>query len=186
MSLLMAELGYRVTALDISERMLGQAAAKATAHGLSLETVVGPATDPPPGPFDAVVERHLLWTTPDPVAALSAWRRSAPAGRLVVYEGIWRRDGAVARVTGWTSEVLRKLLAVPRDHHAGYDPELLAALPLAGAPSPHPLIQAVGDAGWRAIRIERLRDVEWARRIALPFALGWLESRPQFAVLAEA
>jgi SAM-dependent methyltransferase len=185
-SLLLAELGYDVTALDISPQMLTRARDKAEARGLPLRTIVGPADDPPPGPFDAVVERHLLWTTPDPGSALSAWRRVAPSGRLMVFEGIWRRDGAAARARGWASDALRKVLAVPHDHHAAYDPDLLAALPLAGAPSPLPLVQAVTDAGWRRIRIERLGDVEWARRMALPFPLGWLETRPQFAVVADA
>jgi hypothetical protein len=47
-------------------------------------------------------------------------------------------------------------------------------------------VNAVAEAGWRRIRIERLRDVEWARRIASPFPLGWLETVPRFAVVAEA
>ena len=186
MSLLLAELGYDVTALDISPQMLSRAREKADARGLSVRTVVGPATDPPAGQFDAVVERHLLWTTPDPTSALAAWLRVAPTGRLVVFEGIWRRDGTAARVRGRASDTLRRFLAVPHDHHGEYDPELLAALPLAGAPTPGPLLRSVADAGWRAIRIQRLRDVEWARRMALPFPLGWLETRPQFAVVADA
>jgi ubiquinone/menaquinone biosynthesis C-methylase UbiE len=186
MSLLLADLGYRVTALDLSSEMLDRAREKASTRGLELHTVVGAATEPPRGPFDAVVERHLLWTTPDPVAALSAWRRAAPKGRLLLFEGIWRRDGPAARVRGWASDVLRTALAVPHDHHSSYDPQLMASLPLAGAPSPVPLLQAVATAGWRRVRIERLRDVEWARRLALPATLGWLETRPQFAVIADA
>ena len=74
-SLLLAELGYRVTAVDLSPGMLARAAEKAAERGVELTTVAAPATTPPAGPFDAVVERHLLWTTPDPVAALSAWRK---------------------------------------------------------------------------------------------------------------
>src|SRR5204863_8963963 len=90
-SLLLAGLGYRVTALDLSPDMLALAEAKAGRLGLDIETVVAPATEPPPGPFDAVVERHLLWTAPDPAAARRAWRGAAP--RLVSYEGIFgQRD----------------------------------------------------------------------------------------------
>jgi SAM-dependent methyltransferase len=186
MSLLLAELGYRVTALDLSSEMLRRAEEKAARRGFPLQTVVGSATDPPKGPFDAVVERHLLWTTPDPVAALSAWRRVAPRGRLLLFEGIWRRDGLGARSREWAGDILRKILSVPHDHHSSYEPELMASLPLAGSPSPAPLLQAVASAGWRKIRIERLRDVEWARRMALPRPIGWIETRPQFAVVAEA
>ena len=76
----LAGLGYDVTALDLSPEMLSRATRKAEARRLRLRTIIGPATGPPDGPFDAVVERHLLWTTPDPVAALAAWRSLGGAG----------------------------------------------------------------------------------------------------------
>src|SRR5439155_4103063 len=146
---------------------------------------IGAAAEPPGGPFDAVVERHLLWTTPDPVAALSSWHGVAPGGRLVLFEGIWRREGPAERARGYAADLLRKMLAVPHDHHAAYDPDVFASLPLAGAGSPLPLLEAVATAGWRAIRLERLRDVEWARRMAIRLPLGWIETRPQFALVAD-
>src|SRR5205814_8988919 len=70
MSLLIASLGYDVTALDLAPAMLEVAARQTERLGLAIPTVARPAVEPPPGPFDAVVERHVLWTTPDPVAAL--------------------------------------------------------------------------------------------------------------------
>src|SRR5919108_2511239 len=96
-SLLAAELGYRVTALDLSEGMLAQARSKAERRGLDIDFVVGSSTSPPAGPYDAVIERHVLWTTPRPGEALSAWRASSPGGRLVLFEGIWGRDDLVQR-----------------------------------------------------------------------------------------
>ena len=71
LTLLAAELGHRVTALDLSEGMLSKAREKAAARGLDVEFEVGSAMAPPAGPFDVVMERHLLWTMPDSVAALS-------------------------------------------------------------------------------------------------------------------
>src|SRR5213594_1477912 len=85
LSLLAAELGHDVTALDLSEGMLAAARRKAEEQGHSISFVVGPAEDPPPGPFDAVIERHVVWTLPDPVGALRAWRTVAPAGRLALF-----------------------------------------------------------------------------------------------------
>src|SRR6476659_6093595 len=64
LSLLAAELGYTVTALDISAGMLAHATRKAAERGLDIATLVGPAEDPPEGPFDAVIERHVTWTLP--------------------------------------------------------------------------------------------------------------------------
>jgi hypothetical protein len=49
-----------------------------------------------------------------------------------------------------------------------------------------PLVRVVRDAGWRGIRIRRLRDVEWARRLQQPWPLGWLEHLPRYVLVADA
>jgi 2-polyprenyl-3-methyl-5-hydroxy-6-metoxy-1,4-benzoquinol methylase len=66
LALLAADLGYAVTGVDLSEGMLARAREKAALAEVSLDLVHGRAEDPPAGPFDAVVERHVLWTIPDP------------------------------------------------------------------------------------------------------------------------
>jgi SAM-dependent methyltransferase len=185
-TLLLAELGYRVTALDLSEAMLARARHKAAAAEAEVEFVVGAADEPPPGAFDAVVERNSLWTNPDPAGTLAAWRGvTAPGGRLLVMEGI-HGPGPARRLRDGAAGALRRLLAIPHDHHDHYDPDLVRALPLLGASSPAPLVVAVGKAGWRWARIERLRDVEWARRLLPPRAVSLMESVPLYAVAADA
>jgi ubiquinone/menaquinone biosynthesis C-methylase UbiE len=184
MSLLLAEMGYQVMALDLSRSMLARAIEKAAARNLDVDTWVAPATQPPPGPFDAVVERHLLWTLPDPIQALRAWRSVAP--RLVSYEGIFGSTSLAFRARRRAAGTLKRLLRVEHDHHAEYEADLLAALPLAGGMQPAALIGMLGEAGWTRFRFERLRDVEWARRLgATNPVLGYLESVPHFALLAE-
>jgi len=184
-SVLVAEMGHRVTALDLSPAMLAKAREKAAARGLVIATVTGPASEPPPGPFEAIVARHLMWTLPAPAEALAAWRAVAPRGRLVLFEGIFARQSLGWRARGKAANLVRTLRSVPSDHHGAYDPGLLASLPLAGASSPALLVEAVDEAGWRRIRLERLRDVEWARRMAAPVPLGLLEGVPQFALVAD-
>lgn len=186
MTLLAAELGHEVTALDLSSEMLAHARRKADDLGLDVSFVVAAAGEPPEGPFDAVIERHVLWTTPEPATVLAAWRRVAPEGRLVLFEGVWAPTDPVRRVRDAVSDVVRRLYGVPHDHHAEYDEEMLARLPLAGLGSPEPLLEAVAAAGWRAPRIARLSAVEWARSMQAPLGLGWLESRPQYALVADA
>jgi ubiquinone/menaquinone biosynthesis C-methylase UbiE len=187
MSLLAAHLGHRVTAFDISPGMLAHAKRKASQHGLALTTVVGHAEEPPAGPFDAVVERHLLWTLPDPTCALESWRRVAvPGGRLVLYEGRWGRLGRAARTRRATAELARRFMQAGPDHHSAYDEDVLSALPLAGGIDVDAAVSTVERAGWTAPRVERLREVERAYRVASPPLLGWLESIPRFAVLAHA
>lgn len=187
LSLLAAELGHRVTALDLSEGMLGVARRKAAERGVELGFVVGSGTEPPAGPFDAIIERHVLWTMPDPGGALRAWREvAAPRGRLVLFEGVWGQADLLTRVKDLTAEQLRRLMRVPDDHHAPYPDEVLAELPLARRSGPAPMIEAVYQAGWRAVRIRRLRDVEWAAELHEPWPLGWLERRPRYALVADA
>jgi ubiquinone/menaquinone biosynthesis C-methylase UbiE len=187
LALLAAELGHQVTALDLSEGMLAKAQEKAAERGLEISFVVGPADAPPPGPFDAIIERHVLWTTPDPFAALRAWREVArPGGRLVLCETVFGRDDAISRARRRAAEEVKRVLGVTDSHHAPYPEEVLASLPFSRMTSPSPVVAAVYQAGWRAARIARLRDVEWARRLQTSWPLGWLEHVPRFAVTADA
>lgn len=186
LSLLAAELGYEVTAFDLSSGMLEKARRKAEERGLEISCIVGSAMKPPPGQFDAVMERHLLWTTFDPAGALAAWRVAAPGGRLAVFEGVWGRRGPWHSGRDRVADLLRRVYGVGHDHHAPYPEEVLAQLPLARLPSPRPLVDAVHAAGWRAVRIKRLRDVEWAQRLQVPPLLAALEAVPRYALIADA
>jgi SAM-dependent methyltransferase len=189
MSLLAIDLGHEITALDLSPEMVARAREKAAARGVDLPIVIGPASEPPPGPFDAVIERHVIWTVPDHVAALRAWRAvTRPGGRLVLFEGVFNRSGP-SRLSRDAVErlVTRRRRGDPdHDHHAPYDPALLASLPLARATTLQPLLRAVREAGWRNVGAHRLRDIERARREQLGFVVGWLRNLRRFAVVAEA
>ncbi|MFD4738143.1 class I SAM-dependent methyltransferase [Streptomyces virginiae] len=98
LSLLLAEAGHRVTGVDLAPRMVERAEAKLAAAGLAGRGrfLVGDAADPPTGQerYDVLLCRHLVWTLPDPGAALRAWvARLGPGGRLVLVEGRWREAG---------------------------------------------------------------------------------------------
>jgi SAM-dependent methyltransferase len=185
-SLLAADLGHHVTALDLYPGMLAQAERKASDRGLDLTSVVAPADDPPTGPFDAVIERHVLWTLPDPVRALARWRDVTPGGRLVLYEGFWTPTGPLDRARRRLAGSVGRAVGAGTGHHAEYEPDLRASLPLAAHLTPERVLKVAAAAGWRALRIERLRDVEWALRRAGHRLLGRLEAVPLFAVLGDA
>ncbi|MEQ0561663.1 GrpB family protein [Amycolatopsis sp. NEAU-NG30] len=90
LSLLLAEAGYDVCGVDLSERMLDEARRKTAAFGAELRQ--GDAADPPCADhaYDVVLVRHVLWALPDPAAAVGRWvRLLAPGGRLVLVEGRW-------------------------------------------------------------------------------------------------
>ena len=97
LSLLLAEAGHRVTGVDLAPRMVEEARRKLEAAGLPGRFLVGDAMAPPTGSqrFDVVLSRHLIWTVPDPEAALRDWvARLRPGGRLVLVEGRWAEAGS--------------------------------------------------------------------------------------------
>jgi SAM-dependent methyltransferase len=96
LSLLALEAGHRVVGVDLAPSMVAEARAKCVGRPARFE--VGDAADPPlaDGRFDVVLARHLLWTLPDPHAALRRWvALTRPGGRLVLVEGRWHPAGAV-------------------------------------------------------------------------------------------
>jgi SAM-dependent methyltransferase len=173
LSLLLAAQGYGVTAVDLSPGMLARLRAKAERRGLRVHTAEGDALHPPGGPFDAVVERHLLWTLPDPAAALSAWHAVAPDGRLVVVEGSWGAGGetGLAGVRARARLLAGQVRRPEPGHHDHYTARTRAALPHHRGLTPADAVTLVQASPWGTARIERLRDVEWA----ILDGRGWLD-----------
>lgn len=184
LSLLAARLGHRVTAIDLSTEMLDRLSARAAALGVDVAVVHTPATEPPGEHYDVVMERHLLWTLPDPVAALRAWRVAAPAGRLVLVESLWGEVDGLERLRSRVRQQLSQVRRQPPEHHAEYDPAVRQALPLGAGTHPGRLAAMVVDAGWRTPRLRRLADVEWAERCELPLPERLVGVTPRFAITA--
>lgn len=167
LSLIAARLGHRVTAVDLSAEMLNRLRAKAAAEGLDVEAVEGRADQPSGDGFDVVIERHLIWTLPDPRSTLQRWRQVAP--RLVLFESAWGSAAhPIDALKARGREVLRRLRNVPPAHHAHYPTEVLTVLPFGSGIGPGELVELVESCGWPGTRIERLRDVEWAMTKSLP------------------
>jgi SAM-dependent methyltransferase len=185
LSLLLAGQGYRVTALDLSPGMLARLRDKATHRGLSIETVESDALHPPEGPFDAVVERHLLWTLPDPAAALTAWHAAAPQGRLVVVEGSWgpRLTGTNA-LRARARRLAEQFRGARPDHHAEYSTRMTAALPHHRGLAVADVVALVQASPWGTARFERLRDVEWATTEGRGLLAELLGTVPHWAVVS--
>jgi SAM-dependent methyltransferase len=92
LSVLLAEAGYAVDGVDFSPEMVERAVAKAAGQSDVTFTVADAASPPlPPGAYDAVLCRHVLWALPDPYAALERWiALLKPGGRLLLVEGRWQ------------------------------------------------------------------------------------------------
>ncbi len=184
LSLLLAAQGYQVTAMDLSAGMLERLQAKATRQGLDVEIVRADASSPPDGPFDAVVERHVLWTLPDPAAALAAWRQAVPAGRLVLVEGTWGKTTGIPAVQAEARRLARRFRGHEPGHHGHYTDRVVSALPHANGITPAEMVSLVQAIPWGQARLERLRDVEWATLEGRSLLDQLLGTNPRWAVTA--
>jgi len=182
--MLLAAQGYQVTAMDLSPGMLDVLREKAERLGLEIEATVADAVSPPDGPFDAVVERHLLWTLPDPGAALTAWRQVAPTGRLVLIEGTWGKNGGIAGLQAEARGLVRRIRGAEPDHHGHYTDRVVSALPHVNGITPAEMVSLVQASPWGQARLERLRDVEWATLEGRSLLDQLLGTTPRWAVTA--
>jgi hypothetical protein len=82
--------------------------------------------------------------------------------------------------------VLHRARRLPPEHHAPYPSKLAAALPLVSDMSPNAMIEVVTAAGWSSVELTRLRDVEWARQLALPPFDRLFGVTPEYAIAARA
>jgi hypothetical protein len=166
--------------------MLSRLRSAADGAGVAVETVQRPASEPPPGPFDVVIERHLLWTLTDPVGTLDAWRAAAPTGRLVLVESLWGGADPLEAVRARGRDLVDRIRRRPPDHHGVYPATVRQALPFGGGTHPSRVVEVVEAAGWKCPQLNRLRDVEWATlltRLPIERLLG---VAPRFAVTAQA
>jgi SAM-dependent methyltransferase len=185
-SLLLAAQGYQITAVDLSTAMLARLRTKAERLHLDMTTVEADAMHPPAGDYDVVMERLVLWTLPDPVAALAAWRKAAPHARLALVESSW------GNLTGTDKLRSRARIAVNRmrhsapAHHGEYSEAVISALPHAGGVGPAAAVELVAASGWGQARLVRLRDVEWAVTEGRGLLYELLGTFPRWAVVAGA
>jgi len=89
---LVAGLGHSVVGVDLAGNMVERARTKSV--GLAGQVIIkqGDVSLPPIDSVsvDVILARHILWTLPDPQAALAAWRSLLrPGGRFLLVEGRW-------------------------------------------------------------------------------------------------
>lgn len=100
MALLLADMGHRVTGVDISEAMLHRAREKAAPLSQPVEFLEGDAEELlfEDGAFDAVVSRHVLWALPNPERAVAEWKRVLrPGGKVIIIDGDWDANRSLFR-----------------------------------------------------------------------------------------
>jgi len=172
-SLLLAEMGHQVTGIDLSPKMLALARSKAKANDFKAKFEAGDAEALVFGDesFDAVINRHLLWTLPHPKEALREWKRVLKAGgKAILIDGLWM-DGS------WESKLRRfignfSILALERQNprKGSYSHEIDSALPHRHGMDASLARTYLEDAAFKEINLTYLREIRDIQRKYMPFA----------------
>lgn len=94
LSIILAEAGFHVTAIDYTPAMLAQARvnAGALADRITFVQMNAEELDFADETFDAVVSRNLTWDLPHPHLAYAEWSRALrPGGLLLNFDANWYR-----------------------------------------------------------------------------------------------
>ena len=89
-SVLLARLGYKVTAVDYTENMLAEARKNAAHYGVNIDfrRMDAQKLDFEDGIFDLVISRNVLWNLEQPEQAYREWLRVLkPNGTVMNFDG---------------------------------------------------------------------------------------------------
>jgi SAM-dependent methyltransferase len=169
LALLLAELGHRVSGIDLSEGMLadgrGIAAERARAGALTFPPTfdIGDAMEPPlqPASVDVVSNRNVIWTLLDPRKAFRNWFALLRPGGRVLAVHHWRmRAGATY------SDALRAAFLEKSSLQPGLtrnDPQFTEVL-----------VDWLAEAGYVDVKTTDLEDVDSFEAEHGSDHLGWL------------
>lgn len=89
-SIMLAQMGYQVTAVDYTDNMLAEAARNAEKYGVTITFLQMDAQNLEfdDGSFDFVISRNVTWNLEDPIKAYSEWLRVLrPNGKMMNNDG---------------------------------------------------------------------------------------------------
>ena len=93
-AILLAEAGYRVTAIDLTPSMLDEARGNAGAlrHRIEFMEMNAQALEFGDERFDVILSRNVTWNLPEPELAYAEWTRVLkPGGLLLNFDANWYR-----------------------------------------------------------------------------------------------
>ena len=98
LSIILSNLGYKVTGIDLSPNMINIAKQKALQGNITIEFIVGNARKPTflPASFDLILARHIVWALPEYKGTLKKWSGLLkPGGYFVLIEGYWMTKAGI-------------------------------------------------------------------------------------------
>jgi ubiquinone/menaquinone biosynthesis C-methylase UbiE len=167
MALILAEMGFDVTGVDISIGMIEKARENAQAMGLQVDFrhADGERLSFDDESFDLLVNRHLLWTLPHPLEAVREWSRVLKGGgRILAIDGAWFDPSLNAQIRRSISRAAATISSGKRpsfrskfrDHYQGIEKEL----PLYSHSKPERICSVFEEAGLLNVSFRHLGEVQ--------------------------
>ena len=186
-SIILAKMGYEVTAVDCSEGMLAQARQLVKRAGLEITLQQKDINHPefPDDSFDAIVSRNVTWTLSNPWHVYAECQRMLrTCGRLLLFDANWNMplfDEAMAkRAEERRKECLRRYgdaLDSAADITEPFDP---LQLPLSGTKRPYWDVELLRNMGFGDVHTEfDVTDKLWDEKERLLYG-----ETPMFGVFA--
>ncbi|MDO5861494.1 MAG: methyltransferase domain-containing protein [Thermoplasmata archaeon] len=155
-SMQLADLGHRVTSVDLSDGMLECARRNAADNGLDIDFRKGDAMclDFPDSSFDAVVSDYMLWTVPEPRRVISEWRRVLRDDGILAYtDGDWFNDPLSTPMRCRVSNAFLRIVGSKQEDEPDHDEFEETTLWSRTASRPRDDLRMLEDAGFRDIRV---------------------------------
>lgn len=180
---LLDDLGFSVTGMDWAEPMLDRARAKAKSRGRSIRFLMGDAenTMEPDASYDAITNRHLVWTLVDPLAAFREWHRVLkPGAKLLIIDGDFVNPSPLAKFTGFLARLAARLrIGKQPAHHGpasslvGTHKSILSRVYFSDGARADAVVDLLKQAGFSTVVIDTdLRAINRAQRANFGFLKG--------------
>ena len=123
-AVLMGRMGWQVTGIDCSEKMVETAARNAGKAGVHAEfyQMDNHQLDFPEDTFDYIICRNVTWILYDPEKAFAEWKRVLkPGGRILYFDANWHMigDEAYREAVKRDEEEYRRLYGEPENTYTG-------------------------------------------------------------------
>ncbi len=186
-SILLAELGYQVTAVDLTSEMIQKAKKNAGDYAgiISFHIMDAEELQFESGTFDAILSRNLTWNLPHPETAYREWHRVLKRnGLLLNFDANWYNylSDAEAR-KNYEKDRSKSMALGIEDQNVGADfdlmEEIAQKLPLSPVIRPAWDIRVLSDIGFDAAADLQIWQNVWTEQEQINFA-----STPLFMISA--
>lgn len=160
-AIVVAEMGFDVTAVDFSPEMVRLTLENSDLCGVNIDAIEGDAENLPfpDCSFDFIISNYMLWAVPNPDKAMAEWMRVLrPGGKVAFVDGIWSTADYSWMRKRWV-RIAQRLRHKDGNSHRDDEPmtvdekAAMRSLWSVGADRPAADLRMMADAGFEQISI---------------------------------